>query len=228
MKRDGYYAFPGIMTAECRERCSAAVKHCQAIQDHMIAETDWASVDWGALGLSPLETAATDAERRAGGGSSGFPSKHDPAYHRGLHWRHRLPFATPRDVENHGFVPEHFPLAYSPFLLELATAHPQMLALQRMLHGGDLPLRFDHVSPDRLTHFSWPSSRLTAACACPAQSVMLNRTGGEDGRHNSAQSRGWHSHQYGPGPSLRLRLSAFPPLRRLTCKHAQATATPMT
>ena len=63
----------------------------------------------------------------------------------------------PEGVENQGFFPEHFAQAYSPFLMEVTTQHPQMLQMQRMLHGDAGPLRVDHC-------------------------IMLNRKAGATGR----------------------------------------------
>ena len=64
---------------------------------------------------------------------------------------------VPGGVENHGFFPEHFPLAYDKFLMEVTTQHPQMLELQTKLHGAAGPLRVDHT-------------------------IMLNRRAGATGR----------------------------------------------
>lgn len=50
--RDGYMAFPGIMTPEATAECLAALKRLQARSDSIIMNTDWNGLDWGALGSS--------------------------------------------------------------------------------------------------------------------------------------------------------------------------------
>ena len=154
--RDGYYVWPGIMTPECRRLWSEALRECQAIQDYAIFNTDWNNMDWAAHGLPPLKRTLTDEDLHTWAGTSeatvrGFPD----GYGRGL--RHHLPLAMPEGVENQGFFPEHFAQAYSPFLMEVTTQHPQMLQMQRMLHGDAGPLRVDHC-------------------------IMLNRKAGATGR----------------------------------------------
>jgi hypothetical protein len=114
----------------------------------MIRHTDWNGMDWGRHGVpqgtapkEPVSAADLDAWVGGTGGARFLPQ----GYHRGLHWKIRLPLAAPEGVQNLGFLPEHFPLAYDPFLLAAATAHPQMLQLQRALHGDAGPLRLDHA-----------------------------------------------------------------------------------
>jgi len=140
------------MTPAARRRWSAGIKRCQAIQDHMICHTDWNGIDWTLHGLlknslkkNPVSAADLDAWAGGTGSGGGAGALLPEGYHRGLHWEIRPPLATPPGVQSHGFLPEHFPLAYDPFLLEAATAHPQMLRLQRSLHGDAGPLRLDHA-----------------------------------------------------------------------------------
>jgi hypothetical protein len=154
-RRDGYVCFPGIMTPACRKQWSASLRRLQEIQDFMIWNTDWDNMDWGAqreLNGQPLsgkgaptpEKPITPEQKRIWAGTSEATYRAFPGgYGRGLHCN--LPLATPPGVQNHGFFPEHFPLAYDPFLMEVVTQHPQMLALQHALHGDAGPLRVDHT-----------------------------------------------------------------------------------
>ena len=57
--------------------------------------------------------------------------------------------------------PEHFPLAYDPWMMSFATENPQMLHMQRLLHGDAGPIRVDHTimlnRPKGATGRTWHS-----------------------------------------------------------------------
>jgi hypothetical protein len=120
---------------------------------------DWEGLPWEKYGLPKREgKPITQAQKETWAGTSeatfrGFTGGN---YGRGL--SHNLrELAVPEGVENHGFFPEHFPLAYDQFLMEVTTQHPQMIDLQKKLHGDAGPLRVDHT-------------------------IMLNRKAGATGR----------------------------------------------
>ena len=66
-------------------------------------------------------------------------------------------------------MPEYFPCAFSNFLTEVVTDHPQMVELRAKLFGGERHV-LDHT-------------------------LLLNRKGEEEGKGG----RGWHAHKYGDG-----------------------------
>jgi hypothetical protein len=212
---DGYWAWPGVMTDSCRVRFSESLRSLQATQDYIIHNTDWDTLDWESHGLPspPNKTTPEMLAQWAGGSESsvrGFPA----GYGRGLDLN--LPLVTPPGVANHGFFPEHFPLAYDNWLMHFATLHPQMLALQHRLHGtgGDPatapgPLKVDHTillnraaGENQLQRLLWRRSVLKTEHlprqardeVFPAQEHS-NKTcllAGSTGRT-------WHSHLYGMG-----------------------------
>jgi hypothetical protein len=66
----GFAVLPGIMTEPTRQRWKAACVDVQRINDRLLLETDWGSVDWAACGLEqPIERVSTaDLEAASLGG----------------------------------------------------------------------------------------------------------------------------------------------------------------
>jgi hypothetical protein len=69
-ERDGCAVFPGIMTANTQARWREACRAVQALNDRLLAMTDWAGVDWAAAGLQrPDRLPTPDDLAKAKGGS---------------------------------------------------------------------------------------------------------------------------------------------------------------
>ena len=51
--RLGFWVWEGVLTPEGRRQFTASMTRLQQIHDHMVMETDWDGVDWGARGLPP-------------------------------------------------------------------------------------------------------------------------------------------------------------------------------
>lgn len=172
--RDGYYLWPGLLTAQGREQVQAACERVQALQDERWLDADWQSVapsQWHARGwCTPRRFLTADEKERCRGGSQlgGAPPAEplpDPV----------LPGdpATPRLYPVlQGFTPESFPAGYDGAMMGLLT-HPQMLQIQRMLLGPR-PLHDHNTMLSRKEGFSgqhWHSHPYTHDNAGP--SVLL-------------------------------------------------------
>ena len=62
-ERDGYMAFPGILTPAATAEALAAVQRVQAKSDAIIMDTDWNSLDWGSVGLPPLPKHVSEEQK---------------------------------------------------------------------------------------------------------------------------------------------------------------------
>jgi hypothetical protein len=188
-ERDGFMAFPGILTDDACREALASMQSLQAKNDAIVRSTDWNGIDWSEFGLPPLTQPVTREQRESlcGGcelsmtppGSLFPPSWGADARARGAGQRFAeqpgLPLAPGADFATHGFLPASFPLAYDGFALSLAC-HPQMLALHAKLIGcAQEKLRFDH-------------------------SLLMNRPEARDAARDRAGwgggGRKWHSHPY--------------------------------
>eukprot|EP01043_Picozoa_sp_COSAG02_P035127 COSAG02_NODE_2495_length_8684_cov_12.735469_9_plen_292_part_00 len=188
-ERDGFMAFPGILTTEACERALGSMQALQAKNDAVYLQTDWNGIDWNQFGLPPLTKPVTAVQQRSlcGGcelsmtppGSLFPPGWGAEARARGPGKRFveypGLPLAPGMGFRTHGFIPASFPLAYDDFALEMAT-HPQMLQVHSKLIGCDEDLlRFDH-------------------------SLLMNRNEARDAQRDRAGwgggGRKWHSHPY--------------------------------
>jgi hypothetical protein len=188
-ERDGFMAFPGILTPDACDRALASVQALQAKNDAVYMETDWNSIDWEQFELPPLAKPVTAEQQRSlcGGcelsmtppGSLFPPGWGAEARARGPGRRFAecpgLPLAPAAGFRTHGFIPASFPLAYDDFALDMAC-HPQMLQLHSKLIGCDVEqLRFDH-------------------------SLLMNRNEARDAERDHAGwgggGRKWHSHPY--------------------------------
>ena len=173
-ERDGYLVLPDVLTDEARERWLSTLQRLQRLQDEITLRTDWNDgAAWASLGLRPREPRATaaDCERIAGGSEQGSMSLF-PAGFGELPLADRLRAPITCGFQFQGCLPEYFPAAHDPWLMDVTTEHPEWMALQRELlrpmgAPPDQPLR-----PVRYDH-----------------SVMLNRTarGPDSGRR-------WHAH----------------------------------
>ena len=156
---DGYWLWAGALTDEGRARMTAELQRLQTMQDYMVRNTRWADgIDWAARGLPPPPPERLTAEwreTRVCGGSeqlSYYPAQGDmPEVGKGFLNMPTRTFmadvglfgsgadslATDGTWPSQGHVPEFAPLCYSPFLLDLATSHPHMMALFDKLFCGD-------------------------------------------------------------------------------------------
>ena len=146
-ERDGYWVWEGILTDAGREQWTASLDKLQAMCDAMIMDTDWAAIDYAARGLQPPppETLSAEYKRKCCGGKKlGLLIPNDLRIY--MH-DHGLfgpePSLVTRGFESQGLMPEHFAPAYDEFILDVATAHPQMMELFAKLFGPRLVL--DHI-----------------------------------------------------------------------------------
>ncbi len=168
-ERDGYWVWEGVLTAAGRRRFTDSLVELQRKQDRIVMDTDWATIDFAARGMDPVEAARITPEVKAAccGGS-------EQTHFMSADWRTKMhrhgllgpgPAMVTNGFESQGILPEFFPPAYDDFMLDVATAHPQMLDLFGRLFGD----RFV------LDHF-----------------LMLNRAPESAGRT-------WHAHAYCAG-----------------------------
>jgi hypothetical protein len=171
-EREGYWVWEGILTDAGRRQWVASLQNLQAMNDSIVAGTDWLQVDFTGRGLTAPDPAKVTPEALNGylGGSEQMqfqtPGQRDYMYSHGLFDESLATQAlTTQGIEWQGMMPEYFPLAYDAFILDIATSHPQMMEL----FGKVLGERFliDHV-------------------------LMLNRIPGSRGRR-------WHGHPYRQG-----------------------------
>ena len=168
-ERDGFWVWDGILTDAGRQRWSASLKRLQAMNDEILMQTDWQTIDFEGCGLKrpPAENFTPEALAGFCGGSEQMPVMD------GLlrQYMHGPGFVPPRPTlsaasfEPLGFMPEFFPQAYDDFMMDVTTTHPQMKRLFRNVLGEHFVL--DHC-------------------------VMLNRTAESEGRR-------WHAHRYRDG-----------------------------
>ena len=165
-EREGYWVWKGILTDAARRQWTASLQGLQQMNDEIIMATDWAAIDWAAMGTTPPPAEKLTPEFKAtccGGSEQQYflPANARPYMH-----EHGLlgpgPALATRSFASQGFLPEYFPPAYDDFFLDISSAHPQMMELLGKLLGQ----RFI------LDHF-----------------IMLNRAPGTRGRR-------WHAHQY--------------------------------
>jgi hypothetical protein len=145
--RLGFWVWEGVLTPEGRRQFTASMTRLQQIHDHMVMETDWDGVDWGARGLPPPHEGTTSVEYRARhlvGGAKQEGGKMIPPETRNYMDRVGLfdegdgrALATPDGVANQGFLPDWCPTAYDPFVFSVAADHPQFI---EALHGRLLGL----------------------------------------------------------------------------------------
>ena len=156
---DGYWLWAGALTDEGRARMTAELQRLQTMQDYMIMNTRWADgIGWAARGLPPPPAERLTVEwreKKVCGGSEqlsyypavgeraevgkGFLNMPTRQYMSdvGLFGSGVDALATDGTWPSQGHVPEFAPLAHSPFLLDLATSHPQMMTLfDKLFLGG--------------------------------------------------------------------------------------------
>ena len=146
-ERDGYWVWEGILTDAGRQRWTASLDRLQAMGDGMIMDTDWAAIDYAARGLEPLppETLTPEFRKKCCGGKKlGLLISNELRIY--MH-DHGLfgpePTLVTRGFDSQGLMPEHFAPAYDAFILDVTSAHPQMMELFGKLFGARFVL--DHI-----------------------------------------------------------------------------------
>ena len=184
-ERDGYWLWAGALTDAGRVAIKDTLVRLQEMQDYMVMETPWTAIDWQRRGLPPPPADRLTAEWRSSrvcGGSeqlSYYPPEEPGGKPIGKgfltmpireYMAEQGLFGSGSDClatdgwESQGHVPEFAPLCHSPFLLDLVTAHPQMMALFSKLFKGRFCL--DHFlllnrKADEGTGRHWHAHRYT-------------------------------------------------------------------
>ena len=170
-ERDGYWVWESVLTERGRSRWTASLQKLQQMNDEVVMDTDWGAIDFASRGLeSPLpEKITPEFKATCCGGSEQMlfmpPGLRDYMKDQGLF--DPEPSLVTRGFESQGIFPEYFPGAYDDFILDVTTAHPQMMELISKVLGKRFYL--DHV-------------------------IMLNRKPGSHGRrwHAHPYRQGQH------------------------------------
>ena len=187
---DGYWAWRGVLTEDGTRRWTAALQGVQSAQDSIIRDSSWRDVhERGGHPLPPPGRLATSFREGICGGSellSYYPESVDAqgvnqsrgflgiGIRQQMHSCGVEGLAGAQYSAHHGggqasMMPEYFPCAFSNFLTQVVTDHPQMAELRDKLFDGARHV-LDHT-------------------------LLLNRKGEEGG----GGGRGWHAHKYGDG-----------------------------
>ena len=156
-EREGYWVWDGVLTDAGRRQWTASLQKLQAMNDTVVAGSNWAGIDYGARGLTAPDPESITPEALASYCGGSEQMHFQPAGLRDFMYVHGLFDAglAAEGLHWQGMMPEYFPLAYDDFILDVATCHPQMMDLfTKVLGEGFL---IDHV-------------------------LMLNRTPGSKGR----------------------------------------------
>lgn len=174
-ERDGYWVWEEILTDLGRRKLTSSLQKLQQMNDRILMDTDWARINFKERGLEPPPCTQITQEFLA---SCCGASEQMPAFLRGEIRRYMLehglidsiPTLVTHGFESMGVMPEYFPAGYDDFVIEIITAHPQMMELFRKLLGNRFLL--DHC-------------------------IMLNRGPGKKGRywHGHPYRQGQHEIQ---------------------------------
>ncbi len=140
-EREGYWIWEGILTDAGRRQWTDSLRKLQELNDRVLVDTDWGAIDFESRGLPPPPPDQITAEflNSCCGGSERMPGFLRTAECRGYMHDHGLfgpsPALVTRGFESQGVMPEYFPFGYDEFILDLITAHPQMMELFGKLLG---------------------------------------------------------------------------------------------
>lgn len=170
-EREGYWVWESVLTDEGRKRWTASLQKLQQMNDEIVMDTDWGAIDFAGRGLkSPQPERITPQYlTKCCGGSEQmrfmFRGLRDYMKDHGL--LKPDPTLVTRGYKSHGVMPEWFPCVYDDFILDVTTAHPQMMDLFGKVVGKRF--YYDHV-------------------------LMLNRPAGSEGRrwHAHPYRQGQH------------------------------------
>ncbi len=145
-EREGYWVWEGVLTDAGRKQWTASLQKLQQMNDNIIMDTDWAAIDFAGRGLEPplLEKITPEFLAACCGGSEQMRFT-PPGLRQYMHDHGLLgpgPALVTHGFESQGVMPEYFPGAYDDFIMDVTTAHPQMMELFRKLFGDRFVL--DH------------------------------------------------------------------------------------
>ncbi|MFT5368907.1 MAG: hypothetical protein ACI8V2_003880 [Candidatus Latescibacterota bacterium] len=171
-EREGYWVWENVLTDEGRKRWTSSLQKLQRLNDEMVMDTDWSAINSANCGLqNPIRNDITpEARAKYCGGSElihHFISKELREYMKDHGLVEPGPTLVTRNHESHGVMPEWFPGLYDDFIMDVTTAHPQMMALFSKVLGKRF--FYDHI-------------------------LMLNRPAGSEGRrwHAHPYRQGQH------------------------------------
>jgi hypothetical protein len=146
-ERDGFWVWENILTDEGRARFTSSLHRIQDLNDSIVRNTNWDAVDWTSRGLAAPNPAKITPEflESCCGGSEQM--KFMPPKLRDYMKIHGMldpePTLVTDGFQNQGVFPEYWPGAYDDFLLDVTTAHPQMMRLfEKVVGPGFLA---DHI-----------------------------------------------------------------------------------
>lgn len=147
-EREGYWVWEGILTDAGRKRWTESLQKLQQMNDEIVMDTDWAAIDFAGRGLQPPlpEQITPEFLATCCGGSEQmrFMPRGLMQYMRDPGLFGPGPALVTRGYASQGIMPEHFSIGYDDFIRDVATAHPQMMALFTKLFGDRFIL--DHCN----------------------------------------------------------------------------------
>ena len=146
-EQEGYWVWEGILTDEGQKQFTASLHQLQHMNDCILMDTDWTAIDFEARGLAPPPPEQITPEFLASccGGSEQMPSFLRSEVRAYMHEHGLLgpgPALVTHGYESQGVMPEYFPAGYDGFIMDVTTAHPQMMELFKKLFGNRFVL--DH------------------------------------------------------------------------------------
>lgn len=146
-EHDGFWVWEGILTDAGRKQFTASLQKLQHMNDCILMDTDWAAIDFESRGLAPPppEQITPGFLESCCGGSEQMPGFLRSEVRGYMHECGLLgpgPELVTRGYESLGVMPEYFPAGYDDFIMDVTTAHPQMMALFKKLFGARFVL--DH------------------------------------------------------------------------------------
>ena len=146
-EQEGYWVWKGILTDEGQKQFTASLRKLQYMNDCILMDTDWAAIDFEGRGLAspPSDQISPEFLESCCGGSEQMPSFLRSEVRAYMHEQGLLgpgPALVTRGYESLGVMPEYFPAGYDDFIMDVTTAHPQMIELFKKLFGDRFVL--DH------------------------------------------------------------------------------------
>ena len=132
-EREGYWVWQGILTDAGRERFTASLQRLQQLNDDIVMDTDWGAIDFASRGVGEpdADQLSPEAKARTLGGSEQLRLL--PKDCRSYMHEHGLfgpePTMVTRGCESQGLLPEYWAAAYDDFIMDVTSAHPQMMEL---------------------------------------------------------------------------------------------------
>jgi len=146
-EQQGYWVWQNVLTDEGRKQFQASLEKLQNLNDQIILDTDWGAIDFECRGMtspSPdrvsrsfLEACVGESERMR------FMPRGLRDYMKDHGLLDPEPTLVTNGHESFGVMPEWFPGLYDDFIMDVTTAHPQMMDLFRKVVGERF--LYDHV-----------------------------------------------------------------------------------